>query len=65
MQTIPEAMKAYLETHAFDSDSDDCVCFVAEVAINCFRYVCFIDKLKPNLLTFEALTMWQMVDFLF
>ena len=24
MKTIPEAMKAYLETHPFDSDSDDC-----------------------------------------
>ena len=24
MKTIPEAMKAYLETHPFDSGSDDC-----------------------------------------
>ena len=24
MKTIPEAMKAYLETYPFDSDSDDC-----------------------------------------
>ena len=25
MKTIPEAMKAYLEAHPFDSGSDDCV----------------------------------------
>ena len=24
MKTIPEAMKAYIETHPFDSGSDDC-----------------------------------------
>ena len=31
MKTIPEAMKAYLETHPFDSGSDDCATVLNQI----------------------------------
>lgn len=35
MQTIPEAMKACLETHSFDSDSDDCATAMDQLYLVC------------------------------
>ena len=42
MKTIPEAMKAYLETHPFDSGSDDCTTALEQI------YLAYADSRESD-----------------
>ena len=42
MKTIPEAMKAYLETHPFDSGSDDCTTVLDQL------YLAYANSLESD-----------------
>ena len=43
MKTISEAMKAYLETHPFNSGSDDCTTVLEQI------YLAYADSRESNL----------------
>ena len=43
MKTIPEAMKAYLETHPFDSGNDDCATVLDQL------YLAYADSRESDL----------------
>ena len=42
MKTIPEAMKAYIETHPFDSGSDDCAAVLDQL------YLAYADSRESD-----------------